>query len=140
MLLPSCFYLSEGNFVIGANTANPTYEACNIKCFNCVDTAENCIAVGSNPKCAGNNRDDNSCDCNSGFFDNGAKLLDCEACPKDCLHCINSSTCIECDESKNLERNYFTGTCECKPGFRSFDGENCEKCYMLSDVCVEACP
>lgn len=140
MLLPHCYYLKEGNYMVVVGGI-PTYEECAVKCLNCSGAPDTCVSVSGGPKCKGNNRDENTCECNTGFYDNEGKLKDCEACPSTCISCSSATVCTVCDSALNRERNFFNGECSCKEGFRVFEeGGECEKCYMLSDVCVEKCP
>ncbi|KRX05370.1 Insulin-like growth factor binding protein, N-terminal [Pseudocohnilembus persalinus] len=147
MYPPECYFPQLGYLqMYDGETETYNYLECDPKCNNCDGEVNICIAKTISghdyEKCAGTNRDsEDNCECKKGFYDNEGNLQDCIKCPDGCLACESASRCTECDSSKFLEQNVFTGECHCPLGYREKeDGIGCEKCYQLSDACVTECP
>jgi len=64
----------------------------------------------------------------------------CSPCPKFCVECKDSNTCVKCDENPGLV--LVNGKCQCNNnGYFSYynstlANDECVKCYPLCDVCT----
>jgi hypothetical protein len=116
----------------GNDTTYQYCTACSYACLTCMGNGVSCITCNSN-----NSRTldsaNNSCPCNSGFFDQG--YAGCSVCNYTCATCINASTiCTSCSSTRILSNN----SCPCNTGF--FDtlstNSTCSLCQYSCLTCA----
>ena len=109
-----------------------------IQCFPCFaplcqtcqqatrDTCDSCVTGATV------NTTTNVCECNTGFFQNGAI---CTACPSKCSTCTTATLCVGCAD---LTTRDATNNCVCNAGFYEAGTAICSACPTLCLTCSAA--
>jgi hypothetical protein len=86
---------------------------------------------------------DNSCDCETSFYQSSSPSEHCESCSEDCLSCNSESSCILCNENFTLNDGICSYTCSsnCLSCSSSSICNICSPEYFLFlESCIDSCP